>query len=471
MVNILVYPNAEAITGFGSMLKSLSMDSISPNSKSSLSKKFKKFVNNKKKPIKMDNYSETDSDTNSLDINIDADFNFDRGERSRLEHQKSENMGNKEAYMNDVRRIVQDPETTSSNWGMAFEKFISKMFRDNKSRENKYVVNKLTMISGLEHILENLIPTMEYNNDKVKRAIRDHRETVQKNSGKNLRTFVKQFEGVADKLTYAEFNTLLYSFLTEESRKATDKKGLDPRQQTTSHYIAMLSRILANEIPNTRTLIERAEHFIPSNPYNIMDIYDEILNILNNIPNDVWPWEEKERKLYRIILRITPEPHKTELEDSLTYRDWDDVMQYPNRETIHNFLYRNKEFIDKNLNTKRKFEKYYPNYKVGKESRIKEIKPGAPKKSTKSNKCVHCEKTNHASDKCFRHPNELIRQQNKDESNGVNKCLLCRSSKHKEIACDTYENVTPIAIFCTICRERYGCKVFHPESICVNRPK
>ena len=114
------------------------MDSISPENKSSLSKKFKKLVPHKKKNRKMDNYSETDSDTNSLDNNIDSDFIFKRGEGSRFEHQKPENMGNKEAYMNDVRRIVQDPETTSSNWGMAFEKFISKMFRDNKSRENIY---------------------------------------------------------------------------------------------------------------------------------------------------------------------------------------------------------------------------------------------------------------------------------------------------------------------------------------------
>jgi len=315
------------------------METIPPEKKEKLSKRFKNFlkstVSKPKIPVKMENITDSDDDS------YVGEQSSVRGEGARLgnrHRERNRNLTDNEAYLEDVRRIIQDSEATTLNWGTAFDRFFKRMFKDHLVTENRKKINKLNSISGFGNIISRLIPSLDYNNERVKKEIKNFKETVQRNSGRNLRTYIKQFEGAASELTNAEFNALLYCFLTDESRKILDKKGIDPKQLTTSHFISSLSRLLTDDILSTKTLIDRVEHFIPSNPYNIMDIFDEILSILHNIPEDIWNNEEKESRLYRIILRITPDAFKKELEDTLTYKDLDDYVHYPDIETIHDFL-------------------------------------------------------------------------------------------------------------------------------------
>ena len=452
------------------MNRSYSADTLLPEKVEKRSRFYK--YKNMFKNFSSRNSSSSSSRDSSITVN--KDYSVPKGgERDNRHCQRK-----KEEYYNTLRKLLHDQEDSPLSWGETLESFLNGFYdKFSKNDKHKSSIHKLNVGHSFSIICDKVTPApvkgpngVDY--DKMQKIIRKLRNYIIKSSGENMSFFVNQFEPVAHKLNESEFNLLVYQFLTLEAQNILSERRIHPTYNDTSHFLTSMSRILSNEIPNLHKTIEEFDNYNHKDHQrtDIMRIYDDLNIFLTDISTDYWDEKEKKRRLFEKIRKYIPDYLLDNFESFLSI-DYKKNVVYPSFEVLHNFLFSNKDKINRYIATKNK-GRPITIHKTQEENNRNNKNQGGYKPNNSQGKdrtpCNHCGKNNHHSDSCYKHPDKMIRQANRDRNKEKEQCLLCRS-QHKTHSCFLYPDTVPISENCKYCKKLYNANVFHPAEKCRNK--
>ena len=359
----------------------------------------------------------------------------------------------------------------------------------------------------------------DFNAGKVSDQLRILKNQIVYLDNCNFSTFLRQFDNYSFKIykvTESEFNTILHNFLGKEVKMRMVQNGFLPQECSSYKYLKELARISNSHV--THRDIENKLSNFKSNAADIIEIFNEIVVLQNQLPDELSTQRHKDRQLRMIIEKFMPESVTGILNETWITRNHQppdraalEAFLDRHRQTINNYLKRrnnkigqisrekemeSEEETDRKKRTRKKVHKVESDRRkvFAKKELLNELydsdssvdsnnecnvvyefdemhKVAQPKMHSKDyeksleKKCYTCKTLGHTDNTCFRHPDKNISLKNQQRRN-VTRCMLCGDSDHLSPYCTVYPNMTPSYTSCTLCTDAGHFCRFHPSTKC-----
>ncbi len=333
-----------------------------------------------------------------------------------------------------------------------------------------------------------------YNVDKCSDKIKTCKNQVMSIKNIGFQEFIDQFE-LCDftDCSQFEFNQIVHNCLPKDLKDKVELTGIIPAFSKSKDYLNLVRETLNDGPISCYDVDTMLEKFKPTKQNNILEIYQEYKQKINNLPDSIVKKSEKDRRIHGQMIKYLPNTILSILKS--------DEANYGGPftpEKLKRFLTMHQQVINWHLQNRRK-NQYFKKTRVNKidiesddeneeeidqidnyesddfdnlsiddfygPTRVNKIER---RKNRQMNfngmKCNNCKRLRHTEERCIFNLDPEVRYRNQKRIE-LKVCLKCRSSKHLDKDCKIFEKFTIEQ--CERCKKNGNYEYHHLVDECI----